>query len=396
MIKAFKYRLYPNKKTKRILNNTLETCRLLYNQTLETKINLYKNEEKSLKLSEANRIITKNKETNEELTKVYSQVLQDVQKRMFLAYDNFFRRVKQGTEEPGFPRFKSESRYKSFKYKQNNGSFKIIDDKWLYLSKIGNIKINLYREIEGEILNCTVKREALGKWFVIFVCETESKPLEPTDEEVGIDLGLKTFAMLSNEEVIENPMFLKDSKKKLEKIQTKINALPKGSNEKHKEIKVKHHIYEKIVNKRDNFLHQESRKLVNRYQNIYMEDLDIKEMMEVKEQKKNMTDEEYMEWRKERYIQKKRNTNIGDVSWNKFVNFINYKAEEAGRTLKLVNPRNTSKTCSGCGNIKYDLTTKDRTYKCSKCGLKLDRDLNASYNILRLGLESVSTLPSGG
>jgi transposase len=127
-----------------------------------------------------------------------------------------------------------------------------------------------------------------------------------------------------------------------------------------------------------------------------MEDLNIIEMMEVKEQKQNMNEAEFIAWMKERWIQKKRNNNIKDVSWRQFINLINYKAEEAGRTFKLVDPRNTSKMCSGCGNIKKDLTTKVRTYKCSECGLTLDRDYNASLNILRLGLESVSSLPSGG
>ena len=397
MTKSFKYRLYPSKSKKRLLNNTLRICRELYNETLENKNVLYEQLEEPLGLSEANRMLTQSKLVNEERSQVHSQVLQNTQKRVFLAFDNFFRRVKAGEEEPGFPRFKSEYRYKSFCYKQNNGAcFKIIDDKWLYLSKIGNVKINLHRPIEGVIKSCTIKREALGKWYAIFVVETEPHLLEPTDEEVAIDLGLKTFAFLSNEETIENPMFFKDSQDKLEKIDKKIKSLPKGSKERAKAKRVEDHINEKINNKRDNFLHQESRKLVNRYQSIFMEDLNIIEMMEVKEQKENMNEAEFIAWMKERWIQKKRNNNIKDVSWRQFINLINYKAEEAGRIFKLVDPRNTSKTCSGCGNIKKDLTTKVRTYKCSECGLTLDRDHNASLNILRLGLESVSSLPSGG
>src|ERR1035437_5460638 len=186
MTKSFKYRLYPSKSKKRILNDTLRICREVYNQTLETKNVLFEQMEESLGLSEANRMLTSSKTINEERTHVHSQVLQNVQKRVFLAFDNFFRRVKAGEEEPGFPRFKSESRYKSFCYKQNNGAFKIIDDKWLKLSGIGEVQINLHRPLEGLVKSCTIKREALGKWYAIFVVETEPHLLEPTDEEVAI------------------------------------------------------------------------------------------------------------------------------------------------------------------------------------------------------------------
>lgn len=378
MRKTFKYRIYPNKKIKRILNNTLETCRFIYNKTLEIRINEYKENNKTLSLYDTNKLIPEMKEANPNICEIYSQIPQEVQLRVDLAFKNFFRRIKT-KEKPGFPRFKSKDCYDSFTYKQNNGSFKIIDNKWLKLSKIGNIQIKYHRPIEGLVKNCIVRRNSTGKWFVSFSCDVENHNiLKPNEKSVGIDLGLTTFAVGSDNLKIKNPKFFKTSEKALAKSQRKLEKMVKGSEERTKQKKVIGKIHEKLSNKRNDFCHKESLKIVRKYQNIFLEDLDIKGML------KNKVVENPLGRYKEKLIHK----GISNVCWNQFVNFVVYKAVEAGRTAILVNPKNTSQMCSKCGTI-VKKTIEDRIHNCPSCGLKIDRDLNASYNILRLGLESL-------
>ena len=381
MIRNFKYRIYPNKKTKTFLNKTLEICRTLYNDTLRSKINHYKETEKTISLYECHKEMTKAKVGNADFPLVYSQVLQDVQRRVDLAFQHFFRRVKQKKEKTGFPRFKGIGRYDSFTYKQpSNGSVKILDHNWLKLSKIGKIRIKLHRPIHGKIKICSLMRTGTGKWFTIFSVEHDAidYPSEK-DIDVGIDLGLKTFAVFSNGEKIKNPKFFIKSEKDLTKSQRKLSSLPMRSIERAKQRLVVAKVHEKIANRRSDFCHKESRKIVNKYSSIFMEDLSVKEMM-----KRREFDNSLERWRETR-----RHRNIGDVSWRQFLNFVTYKAEEAARQFKLVNPRNTSKMCSEC----RELVPKDlniRVHNCPHCGLVIDRDLNASYNILRIGLDSLT------
>jgi len=376
MIKTYKYRLYPNKKTQRDLNKTLDICRFTYNNILQNKIEIYKKENKTPSCFDINKILTEQKKTNEDLKKVYSQTLQNVSKRVHLAYNNFFRRVKKGVEKPGFPRFKGSNRYNSFTFPQNNGSFKIID-KWLHLSKIGKIQINLHRELLGEIKTCTIKKSSTNKWYVCFTTEVEKKPLPTSDKEVGIDVGLKTFAYLSDDTIIKNPRTLKKSEKKLNKIKSRFSKEVKGTLKRRKLGKIVCKVYEKISNQREDFCHKMSRKIINKYQTICIEDLNIKSML------KNVEIDP-----SERYKERLKHKGMNDVCWNKFASNLIYKAEEAGRDLVLVNPRNTSKMCSVCGNL-VPKELKDRIHICDKCGLEMDRDKNASINILRLGLESL-------
>jgi putative transposase len=210
------------------LSKCLEVCRLTYNNILEKKIDLYEKEKKSLSKFDINNILTKQKENDEDLKSVHSQIIQNISKRVSLAYDNFFRRVKQGLEKPGFPRFKAFGRYKSFSFPQNNGSFKI-EDNFLKLSKIGNVRINLHRPLIGDVKTCTIKKTKTGKWFATFSTDVENNILPENNLEVGIDLGLKTFAVFSDDSIIKNPRFFIKSEKRLKKIQSKFDKEEKGN-----------------------------------------------------------------------------------------------------------------------------------------------------------------------
>lgn len=298
-----------------------------------------------------------------DLTNAFSQCLQNAQLRVDLAFKAFFRRVKAG-EKPGYPRFRGFDRYDSFTFPQSG--FNLLDDK-LKLSKVGSVKVCKHRNIEGNIKTLTITRSFTGKWYASFSCETEPKPLPKVKAIVGIDVGLESFATLSDGEKIANPRFFRKDEKELAKAQRKLSKAEKGAPERKKAKKVVSQIHERITNKRTDFAHQLSRKIVNAYQLIAFEKLNIKGMRE----------------NGFRGIRK----SIGDVAWNQFMQFTAYKAEEAGRSVVFVDPRNTSKRCSRCGQI-VEKKLSDRVHSCS-CGLVLDRDHNASINILALGLQSL-------
>ena len=364
MLKAYKFRIYPTKSQTTKMEQTLDLCRWTYNKTLEIHKNAWEKEGKSLSKYETNNMLPEWKEDKPELKVVFSQVLQNVHERVDLALQAFFRRVKTG-EKPGYPRFRGKGWYDSFTYPQKG--FKIDSGK-LYLSKIGSIKIKLHRPIEGKIKRLTVRRTTIGKWFACFSVELEDNPKPPWKDGslVGIDVGLESFATLSNGEKIANPRFFREEEKELAKVQRRLSKAPKGTPERKKALKVVQLVHERIANKRYEFAHQISNQLVKKHGLIAFEDLNIKGMTHNHNLAKS----------------------IHDVAWNMLVTLTSYKAASAGSMVVLVDPRNTSKMCSRCG-ILVEKSLSDRVHKCSQCGLEMDRDWNAAINILRLGLQSV-------
>ncbi len=363
---TYKYRLKPTKTQQRQLEQMLECCRYVYNETLATRKNAYEQRGESVSLYATQRLLPLWKQAKPELKQVPSQVLQNVQVRVDLAFQAFFRRVKQGAEEPGYPRFKGYGWYDSLTYPQY-GNGVVLNERMLRLSKVGEVKVVLHRPLEGAIKTVTIRRN-LGKWYACFSVEVEPRPLPVSSEVVGVDLGLKTFAVLSNGEQIKRQRWLKHDAKDIARLQRKQEQLPKGSKERKKALLALNHAYQRATHRRTDFAHQESRKLVNRYGLLVFEDLVIPEM--------------------QANGNKVINRNIADVAWGQFVHCTTYKAENAGRGVVRVNPRGTTQGCSGCGNIvPKDLSV--RVHHCPHCGLKIDRDLNAALNILRRGLASV-------
>jgi len=281
--------------------------------------------------------------------------------RVDLAFKAFFQRVKAG-ENPGDPRFKGRGRYDSFTYPQYG--FKLEGDR-LHLSKIGDVKVVLHRPIEGTIKTLTIRRSATGKWYACFSVEYDPIPTPQKETVIGIDVGLESFATLSNGEKIENPRFFRTDEKALAKAQRRLSKAEKGTPERKKARKIVAHIHERIANRRLNFAHQTSRQMIDRFGRIVFEDLSITNMQ------------------KNHHLAK----NIADVAWNMFITITGSKAEEAGSQMILVNPRNTSQMCSRCGKIVAK-TLSDRVHSCPHCGLVMDRDRNAAINIMRLGLQS--------
>ena len=358
MRKTFKYRLYPTKLQTTKMNNILEQARWVYNETLALRKNAWESEKKSISLYASQKELTKWVSQRPELKTAHGQVLQNVQVRVDLAFKAFFRRCKAG-ENPGYPRFKGQGWYKSITYPQSG--FRLHPD-GLYLSKIDRVKIILHRPIQGTIKTCTVKKTPTGKWFVYLSCETERpEPLPETNKITGIDLGLLTYVQCSDGTKIDKPRFFDLEQKALAQAKRRENETNKLE---HKMVLAK--IHERIKNKREDFCHKVSKRLVDKYDFIAHEDLNVKGLIE----------------------KKKNSRNISDASWATLIQFMTYKAESAGRVIKAVDPRGTSQRCSQCGGVVYK-TLKVRVHNCPHCGFKTSRDLNSALEILRLGLESV-------
>jgi len=343
------------------LNTTLETCRILYNRLLAGRKDAYEQTGKSPSRYEQQALLPQWKRENPYLSLVYSQVIQEVGARVERSYQNFFRRCKSGTEKAGFPRFKGRGHYDSFTFPQSGFE---LQDNAVKLSKIGLVRAIVHRRIDGKIKNCTLRRQN-GKWFACFAIEVESVPLEANGEAVGIDVGLNSFATLSNGEQVENPRFYRKDEAALAKAQRRMSKFEKGTSERRKARKVVARIHERIRNRRHNFVHQEARTIINRFEVIVVEKLNVKGMA------------------KNHGLAK----SICDASWTMFRAGLSNKAENAGRKLVAVSPAYTSQDCSGCG-LRAKKKLSERWHFCPVCGTSLDRDENAARNILSLGLQT--------
>ena len=363
---TYKYRLFPSSTQRTALLRTLDACRWVYNRTLEMRKTVWEERQTGVSRYDTIKMLPGWKTEQPWLNAAFSQSLQEVCTRVDLAFQAFFRRVKAG-ETPGYPRFKGKGWYDSVTYPQyGNGAF--LEGNTLTLSKVGAVRIKLHRPPKGTIKTVTIRRDAVGNWYACFSCEVEPNILPPSPEVVGIDLGLKTFATLSTGERISRQRWMKRDAKDIARLQRQKEHHAKGTPERRKVLRALNHAYQRATNRRTDFAHQESRKLVNRFGLIVFEDLDIAAMQS----------------NGNRVI----NRGITDVAWGQFVQYTTYKAESAGRVVLRVNPRGTTQECSGCGKVvPKDLSV--RVHDCPHCGLKLDRDLNASLNILARGLASL-------
>ena len=366
---SHKFRIHPSRTVQEKLNEQLELCRWLYNRLLEE---LNKPGEKNRKITQKDTqaLIVDLKRENPELNRVYSKVLQMVNHQLW-SNVRALARLKQSGSRVGKLRFKGAGWFKTLNF--NQSGFRI-EGKKLFLSKIGEIPIKIHRPIEGKVKGVLVKREKSGKWFAKVQVEGESKPLPSTGRGVGIDVGVKYFLTDSEGRQIENPRFYEKTLRRIKALQRKLSKKQKGSKNRGKmRVKVTR-TYEKLVNQRDDFLHNLSRFYINNYDAIIVEDLKIQNMA-----------------RNHNLAQK-----ILDVSWGKFFQLLSYKAESAGKIVVKVNPRGTTQNCANCGS-DVPKTINERTHICPFCGFKTDRDYNAALNILNSGLgrpeEPVETRP---
>jgi putative transposase len=353
---GFKYRIYPTRAQTTKINDNLESCRFLYNLFLEERKTAWEKCRKNVGLYDQLNRLPRLKKTYPTLKNVHSQALQNVGVRLDLAMQAFFRRVRQ-KQNPGYPRFKARGRYTSFTY-PNAACAGIVGGK-IYLPKIGNVAIEQHRPLEGVAKTVTVMREPTGKCYVVITCDDVVRDkLSQNTKAVGVDVGILTFATLSDGTEIKNPRFFETDQRALGGASRKAKST--------KNYKPVRRIHERIKHRRDNFNHQTSLALVKNYGKIFTEDIDANALI------------------RKRWCNKQ----ILDAAWADFLAKLSYKAAYAGREFMKVNPAYTSQTCSACGTrTLHEL--KDRTFECS-CGHKENRDLNAARNILALGLQCVA------
>lgn len=354
--RTYKFRLYPSKQQITSLNEILETCRNIYNKQLENKIIWYEDKGQILSYQDLNSMLLDLRVLHPKMRKVHSQTLQDINNRITKAFDNFFRRIIQG-EKAGFPRFKGKNRYDSITYPQSG--FKFTSQKRLKISKIGEVSIKLHRAIKGTIKTMNIQKTSSGKWFACFSCD--DVPVHrntPPYKAIGLDVGLESFLTDSNGIKVDNPRWLRQSEDLL-KIRCRQHSKKKKDSANREKSRLRlAKLYETISNQRSDFLHKLSLSISKSYSFIAVEKLQIKNMV------------------KNHHLAK----SINDVSWNKFVQFLTYKAENAGGKVCFVPAKNTSVKCSNCGNM-ISKSLSMRTHKCS-CGFVVHRDHNSALNIL--------------
>lgn len=362
--KTFRYRLEPNALQRQMFAQFAGCCRFVFNQGLAAQKASYETTGKNLSYADLCMLLPVMKKAEETvwLRKVHSQVLQQALKDLDSAYRHFFRRLKEGAV-PGFPKFKKKGQTDSFRFPQG---VKIEGDR-VYLPKIGWIKYRASRAIAGKLLQATIKREG-AHWFICLACEVnieESTSVAVTAEKaVGIDLGLKRFAVLSDGTEIENPRFLERALVKLRRAQRRLSRKTKRSNNWKRQVAkvVKLHI--SVKNSRKDFAHKASSAIVKNHDVIAVENLNIEGMVQ----------------------NRRLSRSISDAGWGAFLGMLKYKAEWAGKHfVRIGRFIATSQLCSNCGG-KQPMPLAVRTYACSGCGIQMDRDWNASLNIRAAGL----------
>ena len=356
VMKSYKYKLRPSAKITAIFEAWLAICCELYNAALQERRDAYRMAGKSVGFAEQCAELPEVKAERTDVARVHSQVLQNALRRVALAFDDFFRRMKKG-QNPGYPRFRSRLRYSSFTFPQAKGTFLLEGDR-LHLSKIGKVKVHLSRPITGAIKTCTIKREADG-WYVIFAGEEPvARPTLSTGESVGIDLGIENFATLSTGEVIENPKHLRAAERRLKTAQRKVSRRKRGSQRRKKAVLLLAGQHLKVKRQRADFHHKTARRLVDEFGVIVVEDLNIKVMV------------------KNHHLAK----SISDAGWNQFILALESKAQREGRELIKVTSSFTSQDCSRCGE-RVRKTLAMREHRCIACGLVTHRDHNAALNV---------------
>jgi putative transposase len=360
--KTFKEKLRPTPAQERALEEVLWRCRDLYNAALEHRITAWQRRHVSLSRSEQEAELKDIRAEFPGYAAIHSHILQDVLARLDKTYQAFFRRLQRGGKA-GFPRFKGRNRFHSFTYKEYGNGARL-DNGFLVLAKIGRISVHWSRPLEGRPKTVTISREADGWYMAISCAEAPVHPLPSTSQETGIDLGLESFATLADGRRIRTPAYYRKAEAYLRRCQRRVARRKQGSHRRRKAVVLLAKAHQRIFRQRRDFHHKEAHKLVQAYDVIYYEDLQVRNMVQNHHLAKS----------------------IGDAGWSAFLTILAFKAVCAGKRVQAVNPAFTSQRCSGpsCGAlVQKGLSV--RWHACPHCGASLHRDHNAAQNILRLG-----------
>jgi len=364
LLKTYKFKLIPDYNQEKKLYNYLNTTRFIYNLCLEYKKTLYISHKKSISKYDIQKELKDIKNETPWIKELHSQVVQDVTDRLFITYDNFFRKFKN-KEKVSYPKFAKKDFWSSFKFKQGVGL--CVNTNKIKLPKIGKIKYKKSKEIRGNIKNAIIKKEYDG-WYICLCCEINNPNKlsfnHKIDETIGIDLGVKDLIITSDGEVKENIKTLNKWSIKLAKIQKELSRKEKGSNNRKKTKNKLRKIYSKISRIRKDYLHKITTEIINNNQVIICEDLNVKGMVKNHKLAKS----------------------ISDASWDMLCNMLEYKSKWNGKIFHKVSPHYTSQDCSNCRHRNSELKLSDREWICETCQTHHDRDVNAANNIKIKGI----------
>jgi putative transposase len=363
--KTFKYKLKPTPEQERELDRVLMLCRQLYNTALEQRITAWQRRRVSISRYEQEAELKAIRAEFPEYASLHSHILQDVLARIDKTYQAFFRRVQRG-KKAGFPRFKGESRFHSFTFKEYGNGARL-DNGFLVLSKIGRIGSRWSRPVEGTPKTVTISKESDGWYMAISCADVPVHPLPATGQETGIDMGLESFATLANGQPVLSPSYYRKAEAYLRRCQRRVARRKKESNRRRKAVTLLAKAHQHVAIQRRDFHHREAAKLVKAYDSIAYEDLRTANMV------------------KNHHLAK----SIGDAGWSRFLSILTFKAVGAGKRVVAVSPAYTSQTCSGCG-VTVSKGLSVRWHSCPGCGASLHRDHNAALNILQLAQQQRS------
>ena len=366
MRRTFRYRLYPTRQQARAMLTMLDTHRHLYNRALAERRDAWDQEQRSVRYGDQSAQLKLDRTTNPSLAHTNFSSCQATLRRLDKTFQTFFCRVRQG-EKAGYPRFKGQDRFDTVEFPSYGDGCKL-DGNRVYFQHIGKVRVVLHRPVAGTIKTLSFTRRA-DDWYLSVSCDLgEPQRAEHAGPAVGIDVGLEKFATLSTGEQVANPRFFRTDEQALARAQRRMSKHAKGTPERQYHKRIVRRIHERISNRRRDFAHTLSRRLVSEFGTIVFEDLSITRMIKNHSLAKS----------------------IADAAWNQLISYTQYKAEGAGAVCVQIDPRGTSQRCSTCSAVvNKDLSI--RVHQCPACGLEIDRDLNAALNILALGLQRIGS-----
>ena len=365
MVRVYRYRLNPTRAQDAALRETLDRLRELYNAALQHRRDAYRKGGVSVSAYAQMSELRGVRDVRPEYALIHTHLLQDALTRLDRAYRAFFRRVRAGEKTPGFPRFKGRGRYRTFTFKDatnHNGVRLLAEGKRVKLAGIGNVKVKLHRPVEGRIKQASVSLDGDGHWYVAFACDdVPARPLPETGASVGIDVGITTFAALSDGTMVDNPRPFETAQRELATAQRRVSRRKRGSKRRRKAVVLLAKQHARVGRVRKDFHHKTAIDIVQRFDSIAVEDLNIKGLAQMRLAKQ-----------------------VHDAGWAQFTTILEAKAESAVREFYRVDPRGTSQECSSCG-VRVPKGLHVRVHSCPHCGVIEDRDVNAAKNVQRRG-----------
>ncbi len=391
--RTYRYRLHPTVHQSQALTSQLHYQCELYNAALEERKGAWNWEKRPVTYFNQCKTLTGLSDVRPEVISSGVTLCRGTLKRLDRAFAGFYRRVGTG-ENPGFPRFKSACRWDSLQWEDKGGWTVKGAERRLRLKGIGEVKMNYYRPFAGVPKVITVKREGTKWWVSVRCVDVPALPLAPTGQEVGVDLGVINLVALSDGELIEGSRFTARSSKRLADAQRRLANKQPGSNRRRRQVEEVARLHRRVKQQRLNAAHQLSRRLVNEFDLIVLEDLKITPMMARPRLKPNPeTPGNFLV----NGAAKKTvlNGSIHDAGWGQLRSLLSYKAESAGRTVVVVNPRHTSSTCALCGHVDKKNRVTQAVFRCCSCGHEDHADSNAAVNILRAGRARLASASVG-